>query len=279
MAKYTIRQLEIGFDEAFPLGIAFDMWAHAGEQAYSPFSVTLLEGEGHKILFDCGFDPESAFAKAKILQEGDRNCHSTPEVLRANGVDPQEIDTVIVSHCHWDHLNGLKYFPHARIYVQEEEVERWRRAMKAPSFPMTHKMVVDSESLTLLADWIEEGRVTALRGEVDGLLPGIHIRCAAGHSFAQNLLFVEEERGNVAIVGDAAMRPESFTGTAAFPCYLPNLKFSVGTIEEIAASYDKILAWVGGEVDNIVISHDGTLPQKRESRENALGLRAFLLRT
>ena len=278
MARYTIRQLELGYDNAFPLGIAFDMWDHAGEQAYSPFSVTLLEGEGHKILFDCGFDPESAFAKAKIAQENDQNCHDTQAVLRANGVDPAEIDTVIIGHCHWDHLNGLKYFPNAKIYVQEEEVRRWSAAMKNPSFPITHKMVVDTECLELLEDWVAQGKVTTLKGDVDGLLPGIHVRRAAGHSFAQNLLFVEEERGNVAIVGDAAMRPESFTGSAAFPCYLPNLKFAVGTIEDIVGSYDKIMAWVGGDVDAIVTCHDGTLPQRRRSVENALGLHAYLVR-
>ena len=278
MARYTIRQLELGFDAAFPLGVAFDMWEHAGEQAYSPFTVILLEGEGHKILFDCGFDPESTFAKAKIAQEGDQNCHSTAEVLRANGIEPEEIDTVIISHCHWDHLSGLKYFPTARIYVQEKEVNSWVQALESKSFPLTHKMVVDPESITLLADWMAQGRVTALQGDADGLLPGIHIRSAAGHSFAQNLLFIEEERGHIALVGDAAMRPESFTGSAAFPCYLPNLKFSVGTIGEITASYDKILAWVGGSVENIFMSHDGTLPKKRESRKNKLGLRSFLLR-
>ena len=169
MARYTIRQLELGYDNAFPLGIAFDMWDHAGEQAYSPFSVTLLEGEGHKILFDCGFDPESAFAKAKIAQENDQNCHDTQAVLRANGVDPADIDTVIIGHCHWDHLNGLKYFPNAKIYVQEEEARRWSAAMKNPSFPITHKMVVDTECLELLEDWVAQGKVTTLTGDVDGL--------------------------------------------------------------------------------------------------------------
>lgn len=277
MARYTIRQLELGYDPAFPLGIAFDMWDHAGEQAYSPFTVVLLEGEGHKILFDCGFDPESSFARQKIAQEHDQNCHNTVEVLRANGVEPEEIDTVIVSHCHWDHLSGLKYFPHAAIYVQEDEVRQWTQAMQKETFPITHKMVVDRTSLSLLAQWVKEGKVTALRGDVDNLLPGLHIRRAAGHSFAQNLLFVEDERGHAAVIGDAAMRPESFWGSAGLPCYLPNLKFSVGSIGEIAASYDRILSWVDGNVDHVFMSHDGTLLQKRKNSVNALGLHEFLL--
>ncbi len=277
MARYTIRQLELGYDPAFPLGVAFDMWDHAGEQAYSPFTVTLLEGEGHKILFDCGFDPDSGFARDKIAQEHDQNCHSTAQVLRANGVAPEEIDTVIVSHCHWDHLNGLKYFPHAAVYVQEEEVRLWNQAMQRETFPTTHKMVVDRTSLALLTQWMKEGKVTALRGDADDILPGLHIRRAAGHSFAQSLLFVDDERCRCAVIGDAAMRPESFRGSLGLPCYLPNLKFAVGTIGDITVSYDRILAWVDGKVEHIFMSHDGTLPDKRPARENALGLRAFTL--
>ena len=92
MARYTIRQLELGYDNAFPLGIAFDMWDHAGEQAYSPFSVTLLEGEGHKILFDCGFDPESAFATKTlslvVARSLEKLCTASSFILSSSCVRP-----------------------------------------------------------------------------------------------------------------------------------------------------------------------------------------------
>ena len=92
MAHYTIKTLEVGFDPHFPAGVAFDFWHMAADQVYSPFAMTLLQGEGHNILFDCGIDPASPFAAAKIAQENDQNCHSTAQVLRSVGLEPREVD-------------------------------------------------------------------------------------------------------------------------------------------------------------------------------------------
>jgi N-acyl homoserine lactone hydrolase len=41
--------------------------------------------------------------------------------LMANGVDPGDIDLVILSHLHFDHVGGLAQLPNARVLVQREE--------------------------------------------------------------------------------------------------------------------------------------------------------------
>lgn len=272
MAHYTIRTLEVGSDPHFPAGVAFDFWHMAAEQVYSQFSMTLLQGEGHNILYDCGIDPDSTFAKAKIAQEGDQNCHNTREVLESIGLQPEDIDAVVISHCHWDHISGLRFLPNAKVYVQRRELESWLRAAYDENFPLTHKSVIDPESLELVQTLNEQGRVVLLDGDVDELFPGLHIRCVCGHSYAQNLLLVDDDQGRFAIVGDAAMRPESFVGTEQFPCFLPNLKFAVGTIEEILASYRLIMDWVQGFVGHIVMAHDGSRIEHFPSERTALGL-------
>lgn len=273
MARYKIRVLETGYDAAFPAGAAFDFWHMGDETAYSPFSVTLLQGEGHTILFDCGMDVDSRFAADRIHMENDRNCRNPDRVLLAAGVEAQQVDSVILSHCHWDHMGGLKYFPNAVFYIQKAEFEGWKTALADPDFPLTHKMVVSPESMAVLEELSEEGRVRFLEGDVEELFPGIAVRCASGHSFAQTMLFVEDERnGRFAVIGDVAMRPESFTGTEAFPCFLPNLKFATGTIREITASYRKIMDYVGSDVNRIVAAHDGTRRDRYPTKQSELQL-------
>ena len=258
MPHYQIRVLEVGYDAAFPLGVAFDFWHRANETAYSPFCMTLLQGEGHSILADCGIDPAESFCADKIRMENDQNCHDPSQVLRSAGVDPAAIDTVILTHCHWDHISGLRHFPNARFYVQRRDYEGWLDAMADPDFPLTHKSVINPASLQTLQQYEAQGRLVCLDGDVPSLLPGISIRAAGGHSFCQSLVFVDNDCGRYAIVGDAAMRPESFTGTDAFPCFLPNLKFATGTVTQIAHSYRQIMDWVEGDVDHIIMCHDGT---------------------
>lgn len=272
MAHYSIRTLEVGSDPHFPAGVAFDFWHMATDQVYSPFAMTLLQGKGHNILFDCGIDPASPFAAAKIAQEGDQNCHNPAEVLATVGLKPEDIDAIVISHCHWDHMNGLHFFSNATVYVQRKEYESWQSVLKNDQFPITHKIVVDAESMETLRGMVEAGKVVFLDGDQFDLFPSVHARCVSGHSFAQTVLLVEDENGHFALVGDVAMRPESFTGTEQFPCFLPNLKFAVGSIEDITASYRLIMSWVGGDVDRIVMTHDGTRLERSPSVETALGL-------
>src|SRR5258708_12991545 len=53
--------------------------------------------------------------------------------LKAAGVDPADIDTVILTHMHPDHSAGLtapktgrKFFPNAELVVHENEPKHWR---------------------------------------------------------------------------------------------------------------------------------------------------------
>ncbi len=50
---------------------------------------------------------------------------SAPERLRALGIEPEQISTVVMTHLHNDHASGASQFPHATFVVDEAE---WRAA-------------------------------------------------------------------------------------------------------------------------------------------------------
>ncbi len=81
-----------------------------------------IEHNNHKLLFDLG--PNNNFYKnGKIL-----------------GVDFKEIDTVIISHGHFDHGNGLKKFMEinskAKIYLSEEAFNKQAKKIGPIYFPI-----------------------------------------------------------------------------------------------------------------------------------------------
>jgi glyoxylase-like metal-dependent hydrolase (beta-lactamase superfamily II) len=47
---------------------------------------------------------------------------SVKNQLIREGIDPAVINTIILSHLHWDHCSGIKDFPAANIYTTEEEL-------------------------------------------------------------------------------------------------------------------------------------------------------------
>ena len=44
------------------------------------------------------------------------------DAVKAIGVDPEKVKTIILTHLQWDHAWNLQYFPNATVYVQEREV-------------------------------------------------------------------------------------------------------------------------------------------------------------
>lgn len=68
------------------------------------------------ILVDTGFNAEMA-------EKRNRHYHTTPESLLAQlGVNAGNIQHLIITHMHYDHIGNLAVFPNAVLYVQEKEM-------------------------------------------------------------------------------------------------------------------------------------------------------------
>ena len=59
----------------------------------------------------------AAFAKFR-MPEGD-----IPTQLRARGIDPKAIKTVVMTHLHFDHASGMAEFPNSTFVLSEDEWE------------------------------------------------------------------------------------------------------------------------------------------------------------
>jgi N-acyl homoserine lactone hydrolase len=86
-----------------------------------PLICWYIEGSDKRILVDTGGgDPSSADPKHHPYKRGE---DQTPEnALKKIGVGCQDIDIVVVTHLHWDHIGGNGLFPNAKIILQSEEL-------------------------------------------------------------------------------------------------------------------------------------------------------------
>ncbi len=91
------------------------------DEIATPFQPVLVKSGGRTILIDTGNGP-------RTLEAG---TGRTAANLTAAGVDPKQIDTVIISHFHGDHIGGLltadgaPAFPNAEIKVPLIEWNYW----------------------------------------------------------------------------------------------------------------------------------------------------------
>lgn len=92
-----------------------------------PVPAWLIRHGDDLALFDCGMHADLTRATpAREVVELFFGLHVTADDLvgarlTAAGVDPADIDVVILSHLHFDHVGGLAQVPNARVIVQTTE--------------------------------------------------------------------------------------------------------------------------------------------------------------
>ncbi len=99
-----------------------------GKKTLAPvYSVLLIHDDG-PILVDAGLnpegvvDPEHAWGpRAKLIQPQLTEADDIRNRLGELGLKVSDIRMVILTHLHWDHVGGLRFFTHCPILVQKAE--------------------------------------------------------------------------------------------------------------------------------------------------------------
>ena len=159
----------------------------------------LKDGE-RTILIETGIGSKHSdrFRKFHDIAEG----NPLVENLQARGIQPEEIDTVILSHLHFDHAGGatmhaedgslVPTFPNAEYITQRHE---WVMATSGyPELSGAYKV----EDLLPLAD---SGQLRLVDGDVE-IVPGIHAWVTGGHTEGHSAILVESNGEEAVFLGD-----------------------------------------------------------------------------
>lgn len=152
------------------------------------------------VLMDTGVGAvQNEFFDGGHLQEG----------LAGLGVKASDIDIVVCSHLHLDHCGGIigpggvPAFPNAIHHVASAD---WRTFVDLEEDFMRRHV---REGLRGLA---EAGRVELFEGDV-GLVPGISVLAAPGHTAGHSCLVVSSGKARALFLGDAISCPAQLDET------------------------------------------------------------------
>lgn len=198
-----------------------------------PLIAYYLEGE-HKILVDTGgSDLESAQGKkaAPYKRPPEQELDAA---LKSIGVDPNDIDTVILTHLHWDHAANNHLFPKATLMCQKIEYE-------SLFDPAIDKKGYDMDSVMKFKYELIDGDAVIYDGISTVLTPG--------HTPGMQCVTVDTELGKVLLTGDLVTLRESL---AYDPPRANALLYDDSAIGEMQESLNKILPITR----NILPGHD-----------------------
>jgi glyoxylase-like metal-dependent hydrolase (beta-lactamase superfamily II) len=153
----------------------------------------LLRDGAETVVVDSGFDPA-------VGERRGRTCDVRPlEALRERGVDPDQVQTVIVTHLHYDHVGNLGAFPNATVHVPRRELEFWTSPAAQGYQFASH---VEPGEIAFLAAAAADGRVRLTEGQAE-VVDGVTGLEVGGHSPGQQVLVVRGRDGDVVLASDA----------------------------------------------------------------------------
>lgn len=163
-----------------------------------PAPAWYIEGADRRILVDTGTgNAEEVIAVQESYGDALATItapeHDVVQQLDALGVAPEQIDVVIQTHLHFDHVGSNEAFPNATFLVHAAELP-W--ALAPPPYGVYYYREFGHHVRAVL------DQVQTIHGDHQ-VAPGIRIVHTGGHSPGHCVVFVETAVGTAVIAGDA----------------------------------------------------------------------------
>jgi glyoxylase-like metal-dependent hydrolase (beta-lactamase superfamily II) len=171
------------------------------EKLATPFTTILVNTGKKLILLDTGTGGQIA-ATAGSFREN----------LAAAGVDPNTIDTIVISHFHPDHINGIKtkdnalIFPNAEIMVPQPEWAFWNDDANMRAAPEGLKIAFHNVR-RIFADIAKDVTRYAPGKEV---APGVETVAAPGHTPGHTVFALQSGGESLMVLSDTTQHPALF---------------------------------------------------------------------
>lgn len=213
------------------------------------YYVWLVVGRGRIVLVDTGFTPEVA------MRRGDRQYVQTPaESLVALGIAADEVDTVVITHLHYDHAGFIGAFPNASIVVQQRELDYWTGPYALRG---ENPHLIEPEDIEAAQELLASGRLQVIDGDLE-LAPGLELHRTGGHTAGLQVVAVERR--------NAAGEPTTTVIASDASHFLDNIGSDTpySIVDHLPSMYDAF-DWINaraGERGTVIPGHDPAVMER-----------------
>lgn len=159
-------------------------------------NILVLNTGSKLVLFDTGMGASQMFGP------------TTGQMMRnlaVAGINPEDIDAIVCTHGHCDHVwgimnaDGQRNFPNAQIYISQTDFEFWTDEAKlAMTEPGYMRPFVEGARANLLPN---RDRIIFVK-DGEEFLPGIQAMSAPGHTMGHTIFMITSDGQTMAAIGD-----------------------------------------------------------------------------
>ena len=174
-------------------------WADRGPDTDSvdiAFMFWLIkDNKGKKILVDAGCSGDLQAA----IDFGVARFTRPDSMLLKLGVKAADITDIIISHPHWDHIDGIALFPNAQVWIQKEDYnyyvgQAWQKDANHGGFAKRDILHLVERNIS--------GQVTLVNGDDKEIMPGIRVFTGSRHTFDSQYVLVQTGSDKILIASD-----------------------------------------------------------------------------
>jgi len=175
------------------------------EGIIDPVNIFYIEGAEKKILVDTGIE-DFDLVRRVFIERGDKSHWiEKPEwrveaQLNKLGLSPDDIDIVISTHLHFDHVGGNHLFKKAKFYIQKNDI---LLALTAPDYAPNFFKEYSCYTRDIL------DRIIVLDGSEE-IVKGVRVARVGGHTPGSQVVFVDTNIGTVTLAGDVIAKYENW---------------------------------------------------------------------
>ncbi len=180
LRDFPVASLVAGADAARRMDIAMMVWV-------------LEANDGQAVLVDAGF-----YRKPFLDRWKPADYVRPSEAIVKVGVRPDEIYDLIISHVHWDHLDGADLFPNATVWIQRGEYEYYVDAKTGKP----RNRGIEAADAAMLARFAKDAQLGMVEGDDQEIRPGIKAYVGGRHTYASQYVTVETSSGTIVLASD-----------------------------------------------------------------------------